>query len=115
MATCEIARRLRRQPRRLVLGREFPLALGFGPRLLGLAFLSAEQAGSGLLIPHCSRVHTFGMRFALDLYFLDGRGTPTSIRRGVPPNRLASDRRAVAVLEVPSEPCAPGGERSAGR
>jgi uncharacterized membrane protein (UPF0127 family) len=110
MAIVRAARRMRRQPSRRVLGRDVAVATGLRSRLLGLAFLSAEQAGSGLLIPRCSSVHTFGMRFSLDLYFLDRRGAPTSIRRRVPPNRVASDRRAVAVLEVPSEARAAGGE-----
>ena len=77
------------------------VATRFGVRLLGLAFLEAERAGSGLLIPRCRSVHTVGMRFALDLYFLDAGGTPSSVRLGVPPNRVASDRGAVAVLELP--------------
>jgi uncharacterized membrane protein (UPF0127 family) len=101
MATSEIARRLRRAPRRRVLGREVAVATAFGARLLGLAFLDAERAGGGLLIPRCRSVHTFGMRFALDLYFLDADGAPSSVRLGVPPSRVASDRRAVAVLELP--------------
>ena len=41
------------------------------------------------------------MRFPLDLVFLDREGRPCSIRREVPPRRLASDRRASAVLELP--------------
>jgi hypothetical protein len=102
MATSKIARRLRPAPRRRVLGREVVVAAGFRVRLLGLAFLEADQVGGGLLIPRCRSVHTFGMRFALDLYFLGADGTPSSVRLGVRPNRLASDRRAAAVLELPA-------------
>jgi hypothetical protein len=85
-----------------VLGREVAVARGPRARALGLALLDREHAGSGLLIPRCRSVHTFGMRFALDLYFLDGEGAASSIHLGVPPNRIVSDRRAVAVLEVPA-------------
>ena len=85
-----------------VLGREVAVAGGFGARLLGLALLDRDRAGGGLLIPRCSGVHTFGMRFALDLVFLDAAGRPCSVRRGVPPRRLAWDRRAQAVLELPA-------------
>ena len=42
---------------------------------------AASEAGAGLLIPRCSSVHTFGMRFALDLVFLDSRRRPLAIRR----------------------------------
>jgi uncharacterized protein len=110
MATGEIAGRLRPLPRQLTHGREVAVATGFRSRLLGLALLDRAQAGPGLLIPHCRRVHTFGMRFALDIYFLDGCGEPTTVHRAVPPNRLASDPEAVAVLEVPSRTCPAGGE-----
>jgi uncharacterized membrane protein (UPF0127 family) len=41
------------------------------------------------------------MRFALDLVFLDRDGGVSSVRRAVPPRRIASDRRASAVLELP--------------
>lgn len=97
-----IARRLRRLPRYRVLCREVPVALRLRARLLGLAWLPRERAGAGLLIPRCSSVHTFGMRFPLDLVFLDGAGRPLSWRLDVPPRRVVSHRGAHAVLEVPS-------------
>jgi hypothetical protein len=98
----ELAARLARLPSASVNGVEVPVARGLRPRLLGLALLDRRRAGAGLLILRCRSVHTFGMRFELDLLFLDPAGAPTSIRRGVPPNRVVSDRRAVAVLEVPA-------------
>jgi uncharacterized membrane protein (UPF0127 family) len=94
--------RLRGLPIASVLGREVPVARGLRARLLGLAGLAPERAGAGLLIPRCRSVHTFGMRFPLDLVFLDGDGRPISSRRGVGPRRLASERRAAAVLELPA-------------
>ncbi len=71
-------------------------------RLLGLALLDREAAGPGLLIPRCGSVHTFGMRFALDLVFLDRDMEPLSVRRRVPRRRIAIERRARAVLELPA-------------
>jgi len=97
------ARRLRDLPSTTVLGHEVRVATGFRARLLGLSHLDRERAGPGLLIPHCSGVHTFGMRFALDLVFLDADGDPCSVRRAVPPRRFAWVRRASAVLELPAE------------
>jgi uncharacterized protein len=101
------AARLRALPKRDVDGSSVPVAAGFRARLLGLACLRRERAGAGLLIPRCSSVHTFGMRFDLDLVFLDGDGRPLARLRGVPPNRLVWHRGAAAVLEIPS---AQGGE-----
>ena len=94
--------RLRRLPVVTVLGREVRVATPFRARLLGLAQLDLDQAGPGLLIPGCSSVHTFGMRFALDLYFLDERDSPLSVRRGIPACRIASCRGSSAVLEIPA-------------
>jgi uncharacterized membrane protein (UPF0127 family) len=94
--------RLKRLPMAGACGVVVPVATGFRARLLGLALLGVEEAGAGLLIPRCRSVHTFGMRFALDLVFLDGDGAVISIRRAVPPRRLAGFRGATAVLELPA-------------
>lgn len=96
-------------PLRTVCGHRVPVASGFASRLLGLAGLSHAAAGPGLLIPRCAAVHTFGMRFPLDLVFLDGAGRPLSVRRGLAPGRFARQRGAAAVLELPA---AQGGEFS---
>jgi len=97
-----LAQRLSRLPAATVLGREVRVARGPRARFLGLAHLDREQAGSGLLIPRCSSVHTLGMRFPLDLYFLGEPGEVVTVRRGVPARRLAFCGRARAVLELPA-------------
>jgi uncharacterized protein len=81
-----------------------PVAKGFRTRLRGLAFRDRGDAGPGLLIPRCAGVHTFGMRFELDVYFLDREGRVLSVRRRVPPRRLLWQRGARKVLEIPSPP-----------
>ena len=68
-------------------------------RLLGLALLRDLPPDRALLIPGCRSVHTFGMRFALDVVFLDAAGRPLRVVRGLRPCRVASCRRAVAVFE----------------
>lgn len=80
----------------------YPEAESFRSRLLGLAWRRRARAGTGLLIPRCSSVHTFGMRFELDVYFLDGEGAVIAVRRLVPPRRVLWHRGAAAVLEIPS-------------
>ena len=109
MAKPRLAPRLRRLPAVTVFGREVPLATGVRSRLLGLAHLDRVDAGPGLLIPRCSSVHTFGMRFALDVYFLDEAGGVLSSRRGIPARCVIFHRGAHAVLEIPSRE---GGEFS---
>ncbi len=102
MAEDLLAPRLRRLPAATVLGCEVRVATTFRARLLGLAHLDLANAGPGLLIPRCPSVHTFGMRFPLDLCFLDEDGAAIDVRRGVSSGRLVGCRQAVAVLELPA-------------
>lgn len=73
-------------------------------RLLGLAWLREVPPGHALLIPDCRSVHTFGMRFPLDVVFLDSRGRALRVERGVKRRRVLVCRAAFAVLERPSPP-----------
>ena len=72
-------------------------------RLLGLALAEASSEPFLLLLPRCRSVHTFGMRYPLDLLFLDAEGRALAWREGVPPRRVVSCRGAAAVLEAPAE------------
>lgn len=88
----------------------FAVAAGIRARLLGLSWRRRSRAGAGLLIPRCASVHTFGMRFELDVFFLDREGRVIEARHRVPPRRVLWCRCAVAVLEIPS---GEGGENEA--
>jgi uncharacterized protein len=94
--------RFERLPRRFVRDLEVPVATGIRARTLGLSHLDRDAAGPGQLIPRCAAVHTFGMRFPLDIHFLDADGEVLSSRLAVPPRRFVGCRGAVAVLEVPA-------------
>ncbi len=85
-----------------VLGLEVAVARSRRARLLGLSHLEPGAAPPGLLIPRCRSVHTFGMRFALDLYFLGEGGVVVEAVLGVGARRLAGCRGARAVLEIPA-------------
>lgn len=100
--------RLRGLPKKEALGAVYPVATTRRARVLGLACLDLEDAGRGLLLPGCRSIHTFGMRFPLDVYFLGASGEPVGVRYGLPPLRFAREREARSVLEVPSERGAPG-------
>jgi uncharacterized protein len=97
-----LPRRLRRLRSTEVAGRRVPVADRPVARLLGLALLDRDRAGPGLLIPRCRTIHTFGMRFPIDVVFLDSSGEPISRRRAVPPCRVVVERRAASVLELPA-------------
>jgi uncharacterized protein len=80
---------------------EIRVARGLG-RLVGLAM--RRDRGIALLLPRCRSVHTFGMRFPLDLVWLDARGEVVRVDRGVRPWRMRSCRRARSVLELRASP-----------
>jgi uncharacterized membrane protein (UPF0127 family) len=95
-------RRLRGLPWTIAAGRRVPVAERPLARLLGLALLDRARAGPGLLIPRCRSVHTFGMRFPIDVVFLDRGGREVARRVAVRSGRVVADRRAAAVLELPA-------------
>ena len=68
----------------------------------GLLGRDALQAGTALVIAPCSGVHTWCMRFSIDLIFVDRLGTVLRVRQGVRPWRLALRLGAFAVIELPA-------------
>lgn len=93
--------RLERLPaRELADGRSVAEAKGLRARMLGLALLDELPQDRGLHIPRCRSVHTFGMRFPLDLIWLDRDGKVVEIERDVPRRRNRSCKRARSVVEV---------------
>ena len=75
-------------------------ARGFRARLLGLAFLDRLDGDDALLIRRCRSVHTFGMRFSIDVVFVDSEWRVLRIVRDMPPRRIACCRGAAAAIEV---------------
>jgi uncharacterized membrane protein (UPF0127 family) len=73
-------------------------------RLRGLAALPPDAIAprTALLLPRTRSVHTAGMRFPLDLVWLDRAGRVVRVDLAVGPWRLRSCRRAVEVLELPA-------------
>jgi uncharacterized membrane protein (UPF0127 family) len=68
-------------------------------RLLGLAF-RRPPPDTALLLPRCRSVHTFGMRFPIDLVWLDRAGRVVAVDEGVRPCRVRVRSDAFAVVEV---------------
>jgi uncharacterized protein len=92
----------RLEQRSLPEGGRLFVARTFWQRLRGLAGLRSMPAGDTLLLPRCSSVHTLGMRFAIDVTFLDEHGRVLAVAEAVPPWRVVSHRGADAVLETPA-------------
>lgn len=77
-------------------------AFGWWSRLRGLLFRRplAADGSEALLIRPCNSIHTVGMRYALDVVFLDRGGTVLRVSEGVRPWRARIARGAHAVVEL---------------
>ena len=69
-------------------------------RMKGLAKLDELPEALALHIPRCRSVHTFTMRFPLDLIWLDKAGHVVRVDPDVPPRRLRNCLKARSVIEV---------------
>jgi uncharacterized membrane protein (UPF0127 family) len=78
-------------------------ARSFFARGRGLMGRDHLDAGSGLLIDPCSSIHTFFMRFPIDVVFIDRAGRVVGLRAAMPPGRpYAGAWGARAVIELPA-------------
>ena len=87
--------------RGILLGDKVRTAGTFLSRLAGLLGTAAIAEGEGLWIVPCRSVHTLGMRYPIDVAFLDARGVVVGILEGFPPNRVGRVHRdARGALEL---------------
>lgn len=98
----DVPARLRRLDVAAVHGMRLLIARGFRARLLGLAWLAAVPDDCMLLIPGCRSIHTFGMRFRIDVTFLDAEGRELRTVHDVGPRRVVRYGPAAAVVERPA-------------
>jgi uncharacterized membrane protein (UPF0127 family) len=91
------------ETRNLLLAKQCLVARGFLQRMRGLIGRSAMAPGEALLIEPCSSVHSFFMRFPIDILFADRHDRVVGLRADLPPNRpFAGARRARYVIELPT-------------
>lgn len=69
--------------------------------LLGRAPLRPD-AEEALLLSPCGAVHTLGMRYALDIIFLDKAGRVLDFHAALPPGRMRHCRGAWRTVELSS-------------
>ncbi len=55
----------------------------FFTRLLGLMYKKDLPSGQALLLAPCNSIHTFGMKFAIDVIFLDPDGIVLKVIRSL--------------------------------
>lgn len=79
-------------------------------RLRGFLGRPAPAAGEGIILTPCTAVHMFGMRFPLDVVFLDERGVVVAVYAELAPgSRTRLEGRAAHALELPSGTVAASG------
>ncbi|MCU7906772.1 MAG: DUF192 domain-containing protein [Candidatus Thiodiazotropha sp. (ex Epidulcina cf. delphinae)] len=81
-------------------GLQVRLADGYLSRLSGLLGKKRLNDSEGLLLKRCSAVHTIGMRYPLDLVFMDRQGKVLKCREGVKPCRAVAGGGAYYTLEL---------------
>ena len=85
-----------------VLATRLSTAFDSAARREGLLKQDAWPAGAALVIAPCQAVHTVGMRFAIDVLFVDRAGRVVKVRERMVPWRMAGALRAFATIELPA-------------
>lgn len=85
------------------LADELEVADTFFTRLVGLIGRTSLSPKSGLWIKQCNSVHTLGMRFPIDLVFLNKSNGVVRVVESVRPYRAVWPvRGATSVIELPA-------------
>ena len=93
---------MRNKTRDTVLGESVEIADTSEKRRVGLLKYERLDSGSGLWIVPCESVHTFFMKFPIDLIYLDKHRKVRKVRHAVAPWRLSACLTAHSILELPA-------------
>ena len=94
--------RLANRSKQTQLGDSIEIADTARARSRGLLGRTGLDPGTGLWIIPSEAVHTFWMKFPLDLVFLDRGRQVTKVVHRLKPFRLAGSWRASSVVELPA-------------
>jgi len=94
--------RVRNQSKNTLLADRADIANTSSSRKVGLLKHTGLEQGEGLWITPCEAVHTVGMKFPIDVLFLDKKRRVVKIRSQMPRWRMSACLRAHSVLELPS-------------
>ena len=93
---------VRNQTRATVLAQAADVADSSAKRRTGLLKHERLAPGEGLWIVPCESVHTFFMKFPIDLVYLDREHKVRKVRNAVPAWRLSACLSAHSILELPA-------------
>jgi uncharacterized membrane protein (UPF0127 family) len=85
-----------------LLGNAIRVADTRATRRKGLLGSDGLKTGEGLWIVPCPGVHTFAMRYSLDLVYIDRSRRVRKVVRDLPPGRMSFSLGAQSVLELPA-------------
>lgn len=89
--------------RQTILVERGGVARNIWQRVRGLMGVRELRAGDGLILRGEQAIHTFGMKIAIDVVYLDARGIVLRVIPAMPPSRLGPFIwRARDVLELPA-------------
>ena len=93
---------VRNKTRNTQLGDRVDVAGSGAKRTKGLLGRKGLAPGEGMWIVPCESVHTFFMRFPIDLVYIDRKQRVRKVRSSVPPWRLSACLSAHSILELPA-------------
>lgn len=93
---------VRNKTRQTLLADRAEIADTSAKRRAGLLKHQSLAPGEGLWIAPCESVHTFFMKFPIDLIYLDKKLRVRKVRRAVPAWRLSACFTAHSILELPA-------------
>ena len=85
-----------------VIASSVELAMTSAERRRGLLGRDGMAPDSAIVITRCNAVHTFWMRFTIDVAFIDSSGTVKKVVEGLVPWRIAGTLFASTVIEFPA-------------
>jgi uncharacterized membrane protein (UPF0127 family) len=85
-----------------IVARTLLTAFDSASRRQGLLKHDSLPEDTALIIAPSSAIHTFSMRFAIDVAFVSKDGRVLKVRSAVPPWRIAAAWSAFAVVELPA-------------
>lgn len=93
---------VRNLTRQTVLATSLEVANTGPKRSKGLLGRDGLDTGGGLWIIPCESVHTFFMRFPIDLVYLDRRNRVRKVRSAVGPWKVSACLSARSIIELPA-------------
>ena len=96
------AQRLKNERNGRIVAHHLVGAFDSASRRTGLLKHEAFPEGSALIIAPSNSVHTFFMKFPIDLAFVSRNGRVLKVCHGVPAWRIAGALRAFGVIELPA-------------